>query len=202
MVTVADIARDLNIPPTTAREYVHRFKNYFPTKQVAGKRFAQHLDIAKDILKDIIEGYKNGQGTDEIEEVLHGKYPEIIQVDDDKTQQPQTDNNKVTATTSVSALDIVAGFQVRQFQMLENQQNLLIKQTELMQKMFELLENKNKANNRRKVGVVSKRSKNAFRGKLQPHTRHGNRVVTTTPKKVTIVKKKVVKKGLLQRLFS
>lgn len=132
------MAKELGIPATTAREYVGRFKEYFPTKKVAGKRWAVYLDTSQDTLKDIVDGYKNGMSSDEIREELQVKYPINIDADNEKLQRGKSDNNAIT--TTASSLDIVTQLQVQQFQWLQKQSELMERQTELLERMVKMTE--------------------------------------------------------------
>lgn len=167
MVSIQEIATQLNIPATTARDYVRRFKGFFITKQVAGKRFPLYLDNAKDILQDIVMGYKKGLSTDEINEELRTKYGYFVENEDDEEQRTQSNNGGMT--TAKSSIDIVTSLQVQQFQwlqrqseFLEKQQQLMERQTELLEKITSLLEGK-----KRKGLDVARGEKSSSKGNVE-----------------------------------
>src|ERR687893_168681 len=102
MVTIAEVAERLKIPASTGREYVKRFKPFFPTKKVAGARFPKYPDIAIEIMQDIVEGYKKQQSTEDIFDFLQGKYPLDAEELDRQQQQEQyvlNSGNDVMKTT-------------------------------------------------------------------------------------------------------
>lgn len=200
MLTIAEIAKELDIPSTTAREYVGRFKEYFPTKDVAGKRWPVYLDTAKDVLKDIVEGYKNNQSTEELREDLRAKYPVFIEGHNEDQQRTQNYNNESTTTMGVvgatkSSLDIVTQLQVQQFQWLQKQSEMLEKQTELLERvvtLMEKLEQKDKATGTERANP-HKAKKTLSKRPTKPQNRQ--------EKKQQPEQKEPERKGLFGKLF-
>jgi hypothetical protein len=145
MVTIAEVAQKLNIPATTAREYVKRFRPFFPTKKVAGSRFLKYPDIAFDVLQDIIKGYKNQLSTEDVFDALQQKYPLDVELLDQqqRTQNmlKSTDDMMITATpTSQTSVDVYTKMQVAQFQTLNQMTKVLENNNKLMERLITLLE--------------------------------------------------------------
>jgi hypothetical protein len=145
MVTIAEVAERLKIPASTGREYVKRFKPFFPTKKVAGARFPKYPDIALEIMQDIVEGYKKQQSTDDIFDLLQQKYPldaELLDRQQQQTQNIPNSNNDamITApTTSQTSLDMYVKMQASQFQVLQ-QMTQVLENNKLMERLIGLLE--------------------------------------------------------------
>jgi hypothetical protein len=146
MVTIAEVAERLKIPASTGREYVKRFKPFFPTKKVAGSRFPKYPDLALEIMQDIVEGYKKQQSTDDIFDQLQQKYPLDAEELDRQQQQTQNIPNSsndmmMTApTTSQTALDMYIKMQASQFQVLQQMTQVLENNNKLMERLMVLLE--------------------------------------------------------------
>jgi hypothetical protein len=146
MVTIAEVAERLKIPASTSREYVKRFKPFFPTKKVAGARFPKYPDIALEVMQDIVEGYKKQQSTDDIFDLLQQKYPLDAELLDRQQQQSQNIPNSnndamITApTTSQTSLDMYVKMQASQFQVLQQMTQVLENNNKLMERLIGLLE--------------------------------------------------------------
>jgi hypothetical protein len=147
MVTIAEVAGRLKIPASTGREYVKRFRPFFPTKKVAGSRFPKYPDITLEIMQDIVEGYKKQQSTDDIFDLLQQKYPVDAELLDRQQQQTQNIPNSsndamMTApTTSQTALDMYIKMQATQFQVLQQMTQVLENNNKLMERLIVLFEN-------------------------------------------------------------
>jgi hypothetical protein len=147
MVTIAEVAERLKIPASTAREYVKRFKPFFPTKKVAGARFPKYPDIAIEIMQDIVEGYKKQQSTDDIFDLLQQKYPldaELLDRQQRQTQNVPDSGNDVMMTappTSQTSLDLYLKMQASQFQVLQQMTQVLENNNKLMERLIGLLDN-------------------------------------------------------------
>src|SRR5215212_5067755 len=131
MVTITEVAERLKIPASTGREYVKRFRPFFPTKKVAGSRFPKYPDIAIEIMQDIVEGYKKQLSSDDIFDLLQQKYPldaELLDRQQQQTQNISRSGNDVmiTATpTSQTSLDLYMKMQATQFQVLQQMTQVL-----------------------------------------------------------------------------
>jgi hypothetical protein len=147
MVTIAEVAERLKIPASTGREYVKRFKPFFPTKKVAGSRFPKYPDIALEIMQDIVEGYKKQQSTDDIFDFLQQKYPLDAELLDRQQQQiqniPNSSNDAMMTapTTSQTSLDMYIKMQASQFQVLQQMTQVLENNNKLMERLIILFEN-------------------------------------------------------------
>jgi hypothetical protein len=147
MVTIAEVAERLKIPASTGREYVKRFKPFFPTKRVAGARFPKYPDITLEIMQDIVEGYKKQQSTDDIFDLLQQKYPLDAELLDRQQQQAQNipkSGNDVMMTappTSQTSLDLYLKMQASQFQVLQQMTQVLENNNKLMERLIGLLDN-------------------------------------------------------------
>jgi hypothetical protein len=147
MVTIAEVAERLKIPASTAREYVKRFKPFFPTKKVAGARFPKYPDISIEVMQDIVEGYKKQQSTDDIFDLLQQKYPldaELLERQQRQTQNVPDSSNDVMMTappTSQTSLDLYLKMQASQFQVLQQMTQVLENNNKLMERLIGLLDN-------------------------------------------------------------
>ena len=147
MVTIAEVAERLKIPASTGREYVKRFKPFFPTKKVAGARFPKYPDIAIEIMQDIVEGYKKQQSTDDIFDFLQGKYPLDAEELDRQQQQiqnvPNSSNDMMMTapTTSQTSLDMYIKMQATQFQVLQQMTQVLENNNKLIGELITLVKN-------------------------------------------------------------
>jgi hypothetical protein len=145
MVTIAEVAERLKIPASTAREYVKRFKPFFPTKKVAGARFPKYPDLSLEIMQDIVEGYKEQQSTEDIFDLLQGKYPldaELLDRQQRQTQNVPDSGNDVMMTappTSQTSLDMYVKMQASQFQVLQQMTQVLENNNKLIGELIGLL---------------------------------------------------------------
>jgi hypothetical protein len=145
MVTIAEVAERLKIPASTAREYVKRFKPFFPTKKVAGARFPKYPDITVEIMQDIVEGYKKQQSTDDIFDLLQQKYPldaELLDQQQRQTQNVPNPNNDAMMTappTSQTSLDLYLKMQASQFQVLQQMTQVLENNNKLIAELITLV---------------------------------------------------------------
>jgi len=94
-LTVADLAKETNIPDSTCRRYLSTFEAFFLVK--GGSRSKKYERQAVDILKRIKHLYDEGLETNEIHNVLMNEFP--IVVDDDKQGE---DVATVTPTLATS----------------------------------------------------------------------------------------------------
>src|SRR3954452_7139766 len=88
LLTIAEIARRLDIPESTARYYRDRFSAYVPT--VGQGRHKRYLPEALPVLRLVAEYMQANTPAEEIEAALSARFPLTIAVD------PQ-DRNSATA---------------------------------------------------------------------------------------------------------
>lgn len=87
LLTIKEIAQELNIPESTARYYRDKWPEYIPTE---GKgRNKRYKPEAVDILRLIAEGLRNGRSATEIENELSLKYKAILDIEPEPQQLPQ-----------------------------------------------------------------------------------------------------------------
>jgi hypothetical protein len=178
MVTIAEVAERLKIPATTGREYVKRFKPFFPTKKVAGARFPKYPDIAIEIMQDIVDGYKKQLSTDDIFDFLQQKYPLDAEELDRQQQQTQNIPNSsndmmMTApTTSQTSLDMYIKMQATQFQVLQQMTQVLENNNKLIGELITLVKNQQ-----------TPPEKPAIKLKIKPKAARPKRKIVIQPKK-------------------
>jgi hypothetical protein len=147
MVTIAEVAERLKIPASTAREYVKRFRPFFPSKKVAGARFPKYPDLSIEIMQGIVEGYKEQQSTEDIFDLLQGKYPLDAELLDQQQQQiqnvPKSSDDAAIATppTSQTSLDMYIKMQATQFQVLQQMTQVLENNNKLIGELITLVKN-------------------------------------------------------------
>jgi hypothetical protein len=174
MVTIAEVAERLKIPASTAREYVKRFRPFFPTKKVAGSRFPKYPDMAFEVMRDIVEGYKKELSTDDLFDLLQQKYPLDAELLDRQQQQTQNipnphDDTMITApTTSQTSLDFYTKMQVAQFQVLQQMTQVLENNNKLMERLVNLLEKQQLPKNQPTTKSPQKRSKTTTQQAQKP----------------------------------
>lgn len=220
MVTIAEIARQIGIPATTARDYVRRFPQYFPKKDVAGQRHPMYMDYAKDILTDITKGYRDGKSHDEIDNDLTRKYPLIVSHDDENKQRPQGNDGDATATstsltkTTQSSNDIITALQVQEFRMLqrltenvekltaihEENRELHAKVDRLEKMLQEVIQSAKSTNNRQSVDLPVKDGKTSGKRATSPQ-KEVKKASGKTETKQDKKGQKQTKKGFFSRIF-
>lgn len=148
MVTVAEIARTIGIPATTAREYVGRFKSFFPTKKVSGKRYPMHPESAEDIMRDIVDSYAKGLTTDDITNVLKEKYPmsaDVVEEEETKTNgHNQHTNGNGKALADTSALQLISQMNNMQMQLMQKMTEVLDRNNQVMERVVDALDHSQK----------------------------------------------------------
>lgn len=143
MVTVAEIARNIGIPATTAREYVGRFRAFFPTRKVVGKRYPMHPESAEDIMRDIVKAYADNITTDEVTNLLKEKYPIAADVvDEDRPNRSSSNNHSnLPATGSDNqALEIISRMNNMQMQLMQKMTDVLDRNNQIMERMMKALD--------------------------------------------------------------
>jgi DNA-binding transcriptional MerR regulator len=74
--SIADIARELNLPESTVRYYRDRFKNYVPATRKGGRKFYDQEALAA--LRMAAESLRNGETAEAVKEQLALHFGEII----------------------------------------------------------------------------------------------------------------------------
>ena len=138
MVTVAEIARNIGIPATTAREYVGRFKQFFPTRKVSGKRYPMHPNSAETVMRDIVTAYSRNMTTDEVVNFLKEKHP--ITADVIEEDETMTNSNNSPATTDNSAIEILTRMNNMQMQLMQRMTDVLDRNNQVMERMMNVLD--------------------------------------------------------------
>ena len=135
MVTVAEIARNIGIPATTAREYVGRFKQFFPTRKVSGKRYPMHPNTAENVMRDIVEGYARNMTTDEVTNLLKEKHPISADVIDE--EEPTRGNNSHSSVpTDNSTMELLTRMNNMQMQLMQRMTDVLDRNNHVMERML------------------------------------------------------------------
>lgn len=142
MVTVAEIARNIGIPATTAREYVGRFKPFFPTKKVTGKRYPMHPETAELIMRDIVDSYAKNMTTDDITNLLKDKYAMNADiVDETKTEtNNHPSSNSKSLSTDNATLEIISRMSNMQMQLMQKMTEVLDRNNEVMERVIDALD--------------------------------------------------------------
>lgn len=127
-LTVADIAKETNIPDSTCRRYLAKFSEFFLSK--GGSRGKKYDSSAVKILIRIQNLYADGYETEDIDRILRQEFPMVVNGDDKQDEEVTT----VTPTlaTSEDIADIKAA--------LEEQKRfnqLLLERLEQQQKYIE-----------------------------------------------------------------
>lgn len=81
LLTIAEIAKQLDIPESTARFYRDRFESFVPS--VGEGRKKRYLPEAADVLRLIAEGFKRNATATEIEEALSLEFPRTVEFCDE-----------------------------------------------------------------------------------------------------------------------
>jgi len=84
--TINQIAKELNIPETTARRYTVTFKEFFPSKTFGG-RYDKYHEKAITIIATIYDLYAQNKKAEEIREHLKAEYPVIIDIEADRESE-------------------------------------------------------------------------------------------------------------------
>jgi Winged helix-turn-helix DNA-binding len=133
MLTIAEIAERVGLPPSTTRDYIRRFKQYFKAQNVVGSKHPKYTDDAESVMREILKGYREGHSTEELHERLKTLFPIII--DSEIQQRGQTDDSEPRA--GKSSLDIIV---MGQAQIFQSVQALIKTQTEVLQQNHQLIQ--------------------------------------------------------------
>lgn len=88
--SINEIARDINIPETTARRYLNTYSDF-----IKGQRFGavmKYPDEAAAIIGRIYSLSSNGKRVEEIRDILKGQYEQVITID------PQSQSYELRST--------------------------------------------------------------------------------------------------------
>jgi len=91
--SLKEIARQLGIPYTSAREYVKRFAPYFPTQKIPGIRWPVYPEDATQRLQIIRDGYQQGLQAHALYNKLAEKYGAIVEVARDENENTNEFND-------------------------------------------------------------------------------------------------------------
>jgi Winged helix-turn-helix DNA-binding len=136
MLTIAEIAERVGLPPSTTRDYIRRFKQYFKAQKVSGSKHPKYTDDAEDVMREILKSYKGELTTEELHQRLQSMFPIII--DSEIQQRGQTNDSEPRA--GKSSLDIIL---IGQNQIFQSIQELIRVQTEILQQNQELIRQNN-----------------------------------------------------------
>jgi DNA-binding transcriptional MerR regulator len=81
LLTIAEIAKQLDIPESTARFYRDRFEAFVPS--VGEGRKKRYLPEAAEVLRFIAENFKRNATATEIEEALSRMFPRTVEFRDE-----------------------------------------------------------------------------------------------------------------------
>ena len=93
LLTIAEIAKQLDIPESTVRFYRDRFESFVPS--IGEGRKKRYLPEAAEVLRFIAESFKRNDTATEIEDALSRTFPRTIEFQDETavttaaTQQQQ-----------------------------------------------------------------------------------------------------------------
>lgn len=94
MKSINEIAKELDIPETTARRYVATFKTFL--NGVKYGNVTKYPDQALEILEIIYNSYQAGKSTEEIKSLLEARFTQVIEVNplaDHAAEQLQLKDN-------------------------------------------------------------------------------------------------------------
>lgn len=142
MLTVAEMARNIGVPATTAREYVGRFKEFFPTKKVSGKRYPMHPETAELIMRDIVDSYARHMTTDDVTNLLKEKYPMDADIVDDEVEPNGKKSAKSSSPTKVesNALEVISRMSTMQMQLMQKMTEVLDRNNQVMERVIDALD--------------------------------------------------------------
>jgi DNA-binding transcriptional MerR regulator len=157
LFTISDIAELTNTPASTVRYYKDNYKEFYPSRNVKGKRYPVYEKQAIEVTELIRDMYSDNKEKHDIYKRLEGKYQPLIDLSDDDTgdneKQPETatggqpTNNATTAIETIdSQTKILYRLGVQQKEWIQNQDSLLEhykKQTKRQNEVIQELEQDN-----------------------------------------------------------
>jgi DNA-binding transcriptional MerR regulator len=133
LLTIAEIAKQMNIPESTVRFYRDRFEAYIPS--VGEGRKKRYKPEAVKVLRIIAEGYNRKLTADEIESQLSTAFPRNVAVTQEPQQAIATVQQQLVSSEFVELLQVIAD----QKQAIEE---LRERQLRLEQEVFSRLEDR------------------------------------------------------------
>lgn len=106
LLTIAEIAKRLDIPESTARYYRDRFSEFVPS--VGDGRQRRYRPAAIEVLRIVAEGFKNELSATEIKSRLSAIYPLNVEVDNEQQQQTAAAQQQTLLTPEDRQREIVA----------------------------------------------------------------------------------------------
>jgi DNA-binding transcriptional MerR regulator len=92
LLTLKQIASELNLPPSTVAFYKNTFSEYMPAVKIG--RYVKYEPAALEIIAIISKGFKNNQEQQQIKELLNSKF--ALNIEEMETEPTTT---TVTTTT-------------------------------------------------------------------------------------------------------
>lgn len=83
-ISIAEIAKRLNVAENTARRYTHLFSEFLKERKF-GRTTKYTLD-AIEVISQISVLYSQGLTTEEIKRKLHNEFPQIVEIDEEERQ--------------------------------------------------------------------------------------------------------------------
>lgn len=108
LLTIKEIAKQLQVPESNIRYYRDRFDEYIPS--VGEGRRRRYKKEAVDVFAAIVQGYKEEKNTEQIASELAARYPRTVEVDraseagENRTQIIAAGQNQGAENTSHSLL--------------------------------------------------------------------------------------------------
>lgn len=128
--SINEIARDINIPETTARRYLNTYSDF-----IKGQRFGavmKYPDKAAAIVGRIYSLSSNGKRVEEIRDILKGQYEQVI------TIEPQEQESQNTQETMLQVLSQNRGIIESLKKVIEDNTEALNKVADQQQQIEEL----------------------------------------------------------------
>ncbi|MDZ7761229.1 MAG: MerR family transcriptional regulator [Desulfovermiculus sp.] len=111
LLTIKEIAKQLQVPESNVRYYRDRFEDYIPS--VGEGRRRRYKKEAVDVFSHIVQGYREEKNTDQIASELASMFPRNVHINDDgKDMRTSGDSNELMAsepnrTTDDSSLAVL-----------------------------------------------------------------------------------------------
>ena len=104
LLTIAEMAERLNIPPSNAAYYIKKFKEYMPSQGEGRKK--RYEPAALEILQIIVGYFKNNLTAVEIEERLNAEFTREISTDETTTTITTTTQQQQLYSVELMQIDI------------------------------------------------------------------------------------------------
>lgn len=128
--SINEIARDINIPETTARRYLNTYSDF-----IKGQRFGavmKYPDEVAAIIGQIYSLSSKGKKVEEIRDILKGQYEQVITID------PQEQESQNTQETMLQVLSQNRGIIESLKKVIEDNTEALNKVADQQQQIEEL----------------------------------------------------------------